>query len=45
MADLEAEMARFEAELASVSGAAGAGPQREVDLCFLAWLRATEPCA
>ena len=36
MADLEAEMARFEAELASVSGAAGARPQREVDWCFLA---------
>ena len=34
-------MARFEAELASVSGAAGAGPQREVGLCFLAWLKCT----
>ena len=30
MADLEAEMARFEAEVASVSGAAGAGPPHEV---------------
>ena len=28
-------MARFEAELASVSGATGAGPQREVGQCSL----------
>ena len=45
MADLEAEMARFEAELASVSGAAGGGPQREVGLCSLAWRGYGRPCA